>query len=87
MCIRDSGEANITLNKNSVPNDTRSPMITSGLRIGTPAITTRGFGENEIVLLVEMIDTVLTNIDNTSIIASTKDDVKKLCERFPVYIS
>ena len=81
------GQANITLNKNSVPNDTRSPMITSGLRIGTPAITTRGFGENEIVLLVKMIDTVLTNIDNTSIIASTKDDVKKLCERFPVYIS
>ena len=81
------GQANITLNKNSVPNDTRSPMITSGLRIGTPAITTRGFRENEIVLLVEMIDTVLTNIDNTSIIASTKDDVKKLCERFPVYIS
>lgn len=81
------GQANITLNKNSVPNDTRSPMVTSGLRIGTPAITTRGFGENEIVLLVEMIDTVLTNIDNTSIIASTKDDVKKLCERFPVYIS
>ena len=81
------GQANITLNKNSVPNDTRSPMITSGLRIGTPAITTRGFGENEIVLLVEMIDKVLTNIDNTSIIASTKDDVKKLCERFPVYIS
>ena len=81
------GQANITLNKNSVPNDTRSPMITSGLRIGTPAITTRGFGENEIVLLVEMIDTVLTNIDNTSIIASTKDDVKKLCERFPVYIT
>ena len=81
------GQANITLNKNSVPNDTRSPMITSGLRIGTPAITTRGFGENEIVLLVEMIDTVLTNLDNTSIIASTKDDVKKLCERFPVYIT
>ena len=81
------GEANITLNKNSVPNDTKSPMITSGLRIGTPAITTRGFGENEIVLLVEMIDTVLTNIDDTSIIASIKADVKKLCERFPVYIS
>ena len=81
------GQANITLNKKSVPNDTRSPMITSGLRIGTPAITTRGFGENEIVLLVEMIDTVLTNIDNTSIIASTNHDVKKLCERFPVYIS
>ena len=81
------GQANITLNKNSVPNDTRSPMVTSGLRIGTPAITTRGFGEDEIVLLVEMIDTVLTNIDNTSIIASTKADVKKLCERFPVYIT
>ena len=81
------GEANITLNKNSVPNDTRSPMITSGLRIGTPAITTRGFGENEVELLVKMIDTVLTNIDNASIIASIKADVKKLCEKFPVYIS
>ncbi len=81
------GEANITLNKNSVPNDTRSPMITSGLRIGTPAITTRGFGKDEIELLVKMIDTVLVNIDNASIIASIKADVKKLCERFPVYIS
>ena len=81
------GEANITLNKNSVPNDTRSPMITSGLRIGTPAITTRGFGENEVELLVKMIDTVLTNIDNASIIASIKADVKKLCDKFPVYIS
>jgi len=81
------GKANITLNKNSVPNDTRSPMVTSGLRIGTPAITTRGFGKNEIVLLVEMIDSILRNIDDPSSIASVKANVKKLCERFPVYIS
>ncbi len=81
------GKANITLNKNSVPNDTRSPMVTSGLRIGTPAITTRGFGENEIVLLVGMIDSILRNIDDPSSIASVKANVKKLCERFPVYIS
>ena len=81
------GQANITLNKNSIPNDTRSPMVTSGLRIGTPAITTRGFGHDEIVTLVEMIDSVLKNLDDEETIASIKDEVKMLCQRFPVYIS
>ena len=81
------GEANITLNKNSVPNDTRSPMITSGLRIGTPAITTRGFGHDEIIALVGMIDAVLKNLDDEKTIASIKAEVKTLCQRFPVYIS
>ena len=81
------GEANITLNKNSVPNDTKSPMVTSGLRIGTPAITTRGFGHDEIVTLVGMIDSVLKNLDDEATIASIKAEVTTLCQRFPVYIS
>ena len=81
------GQANITLNKNSIPNDTKSPMVTSGLRIGTPAITTRGFGHDEIVTLVEMIDSVLKNLNDEETIASIKDEVKTLCQRFPVYIS
>ena len=81
------GEANITLNKNSVPNDTRSPMVTSGLRIGTPAVTTRGFGHDEIIALVGMIDAVLKNLDDEKTIASIKAEVKTLCQRFPVYIS
>ena len=81
------GEANITLNKNSVPNDTRSPMVTSGLRIGTPAITTRGFSHDEIIALVGMIDAVLRNLDDEKTIASIKAEVKTLCQRFPVYIS
>ncbi len=81
------GEANITLNKNSVPNDTKSPMVTSGLRIGTPAITTRGFGHDEIIALVGMIDAVLKNLDDQKTIASIKAEVKTLCQRFPVYIS
>ena len=81
------GEANITLNKNSVPNDTKSPMVTSGLRIGTPAITTRGFGHDEVVTLVGMIDSVLKNLDDEATIASIKAEVTTLCQRFPVYIS
>ena len=81
------GQANITLNKNSVPNDTKSPMVTSGLRIGTPAITTRGFGHDEIVTFVGMIDSVLKNLDYKETTASIKAEVKTLCQRFPVYIS
>jgi len=81
------GQANITLNKNSVPNDTKSPMVTSGLRIGTPAITTRGFGHDEVVTLVGMIDSVLKNLDDEATIASIKAEVTTLCQRFPVYIS
>ena len=62
-------------------------MVTSGLRIGTPAITTRGFGHDEIVTLVGMIDSVLKNLDDEATIASIKAEVTTLCQRFPVYIS
>ena len=81
------GQSNITLNKNSVPNDTRSPMVTSGLRIGTPAVTTRGFGEEEIKLLVNMMVSVLNNIEDRTVQLTIKNQVLKLCEKFPVYTS
>ena len=79
------GQANITLNKNSVPNDKRPPMITSGLRIGTPAITTRGFKENEVTELVEIMVSILADIDNQDQILLVKHKVQKLCKQFPVY--
>ena len=79
------GQANITLNKNSVPNDERPPMITSGLRIGTPAITTRGFKESEVSELVELIITILADIENQDQILLVKNQVQKLCKQFPVY--
>ncbi len=77
--------ANITVNKNTVPNDPRSPFITSGLRLGTPAITTRGFKEQEVSELSEWICDVLDNLQDESIIQSTKEKVLALCRRFPVY--
>jgi len=82
------GRAFITVNKNSVPNDPRSPFITSGLRVGTPAITTRGFGEAEAVELTHWICDVLDSLetDNSdTVIAATKDKVLAVCARFPVY--
>jgi len=81
------GQSNITLNKNSVPNDTRSPMVTSGLRIGTPAVTTRGFGEEEIKLLVKMMVSVLNNIEDEALQLTIKNQVLELCKKFPVYTS
>ncbi|MEZ5488816.1 MAG: serine hydroxymethyltransferase [Gammaproteobacteria bacterium] len=79
------GRANITVNKNAVPNDPRSPFVTSGLRIGTPAATTRGFGEAEFAELTGWMCDVLDDIHNDSRIAEVKDKVKALCARFPVY--
>jgi glycine hydroxymethyltransferase len=79
------GRANITVNKNAVPNDPRSPFVTSGLRIGTPAATTRGFGEAEFAELTGWMCDVLDDIHNNSRIAEVKDKVKALCARFPVY--
>lgn len=79
------GRANITVNKNAVPNDPQSPFVTSGLRIGTPAATTRGFKEPEVRELAGWICDVLEDIDNESVIASTKEKVLALCARFPVY--
>jgi glycine hydroxymethyltransferase len=82
------GEANITVNKNSVPNDPRSPFVTSGLRVGTPAITTRGFGEEETVQLTNWMCDVLESLENGTseqVIAEVKAKVLDLCKRFPVY--
>jgi glycine hydroxymethyltransferase len=82
------GEAFITVNKNAVPNDPRSPFITSGLRVGTPAITTRGFGLEETVNLTHWMCDVLDSLDGTDsqqVIADTKTKVLEVCKRFPVY--
>ncbi len=79
------GSANITVNKNSVPNDPLSPFVTSGLRLGTPAITTRGFGEQETRDLTNWIADVLDNIDDEVTIQRVRGQVLDLCKRFPVY--
>ena len=79
------GRANITVNKNSVPNDPRSPFVTSGLRIGSPAITRRGFKEAECAQLTNWICDVLDDIENEEVIASVKQQVKDLCAQYPVY--
>lgn len=79
------GRANITVNKNSVPNDPRSPFVTSGLRLGTPAITSRGFGTEEVTQLAGWIADVLDDIENEQTIAEVKAKVLELCGRFPVY--
>ncbi|MBV0932339.1 serine hydroxymethyltransferase [Marinobacterium weihaiense] len=79
------GRANITVNKNSVPNDPRSPFVTSGLRIGTPAVTRRGFKEEEVAQLANWICDILDDISNEDTIARVKEQVKEICARFPVY--
>lgn len=79
------GRANITVNKNSVPNDPRSPFVTSGLRIGTPAVTRRGFKEEEVTQLANWICDILDDISNEDTIARVKEQVKEICARFPVY--
>ncbi|MFQ3250802.1 MAG: glycine hydroxymethyltransferase [Glaciecola sp.] len=79
------GNANITVNKNSVPNDPRSPFVTSGLRIGSPAITRRGFKEEEAAQVATWMCDVLDNIEDQSVIDRVKGEVVALCERFPVY--
>jgi glycine hydroxymethyltransferase len=78
-------QANITVNKNSVPNDPLSPMVTSGIRIGTPAVTTRGFKEPEIDLLIGWICDVLSDMNNPKILEQVKSDVLELCKKYPVY--
>ena len=79
------GAANITTNKNSVPNDPQSPFVTSGIRIGTPAITTRGFGVEESKALAAWMADVMDNMDDEKVIADTKQKVIELCAKFPVY--
>jgi len=79
------GRANITVNKNTVPNDTRSPFVTSGLRLGTPAITTRGFGTDETRELTNWICDILEDISDDVMIQRVRGQVLDLCGRFPVY--
>lgn len=79
------GRAHITVNKNSVPNDPRSPFVTSGLRLGTPAITRRGFGVEETQSLTGWICDILDDINNEETIVAVQGKVKELCSRFPVY--
>lgn len=79
------GRANITVNKNTVPNDPRSPFVTSGLRLGTPAITTRGFGVDETSNLSNWICDVLEDISDDVMIQRVRGQVLELCKRFPVY--
>ncbi len=79
------GRANITVNKNAVPNDPRPPFVTSGIRIGSPAVTTRGFAEAEVSQLVHWICDILEDINNEALIDSVKQQVVELCRRFPVY--
>jgi glycine hydroxymethyltransferase len=77
--------ADITLNKNAVPFDTQSPMITSGIRVGSPAITTRGFKEDDCLQVVKWIDMIIENIDNESVISTVREDINAHMERFPLY--
>ncbi|MCL4112681.1 UNVERIFIED_CONTAM: hypothetical protein GTU68_052128 [Idotea baltica] len=78
-------KAFITVNKNSVPNDPQSPFVTSGLRIGTPAVTTRGFKEEECKKLASWICEILNHIEDTAVTSRVREEVKALCAKFPVY--
>lgn len=79
------GRANITVNKNSVPNDPKSPFVTSGIRIGSPAVTRRGFKEAEVKELAGWMCDVLDNINDEATIERVKAKVLDICARFPVY--
>ncbi|MCX7988710.1 MAG: serine hydroxymethyltransferase, partial [Thermodesulfovibrio sp.] len=78
-------KAGITVNKNTVPFDTKPPTVTSGIRIGTPCVTTRGMGEEEMEEIAEIIDRIIKNISNESVIKDMQKKVQALCKRFPIY--
>jgi len=79
------GAANITVNKNAVPNDPQSPFVTSGIRVGTPAATTRGFGETEVCELAGWMCDIMDDIDNSAVVDRVRAQALALCARFPVY--
>jgi glycine hydroxymethyltransferase len=78
--------AAITVNKNTIPFETRSPMVTSGIRLGTPAVTTRGLGEAEMAEIARLIDRVLTHLNDASVEAAVRHEVQELTARFPLYL-
>ena len=79
------GRAHLTVNKNSVPNDPRPPMVTSGIRVGTPAATTRGFKEAEVVQVADWIADILDAEGSEAAVEKVRTEVTALCRRFPVY--
>ncbi|MCH6574302.1 MAG: SDR family NAD(P)-dependent oxidoreductase [Bacteroidetes bacterium] len=79
-------KAGITVNKNMVPFDTRSPFVTSGIRIGTPAVTTRGMKENEMSRIADIINSAIQNFDNEEKLEELKTEVKELCSGYPLYL-
>src|SRR5699024_4779240 len=78
-------KADITLNKNMVPFDTESPFVTSGIRIGTPAMTTRGFKEETFKTVAKLIDKIIQDPDNEEVISEVKKQVGEICEQYPLY--
>ncbi|MDA9834541.1 serine hydroxymethyltransferase [Gammaproteobacteria bacterium] len=84
-CELALGQANITTNKNAVPNDPQSPFVTSGIRLGTAAVTTRGFGKTEIEILSNWICDIALDLENTQQINAIKEQAVTMCKRFPVY--
>ena len=78
-------KAGITVNKNAIPFDPRPPAVTSGMRLGTPCLTTRGMGEDEMTLVAGFIDDTLSNMDNEGALSGINGKVKELCSRFPIY--
>jgi len=79
------GRAHITVNKNAVPNDPQPPFVTSGIRIGSPAVTTRGFKQVECAQVAAWICEIIENIKSDAVIARIKGEIAELCRRFPVY--
>jgi glycine hydroxymethyltransferase len=77
--------ASITVNKNGIPFDTRGPQVTSGIRVGTPAVTTRGMKENEMRLIASYMADVIKDINNEQKIKAVAEKVKTLCDQFPLY--
>ena len=84
-CELALGKVNITVNKNAVPDDPQSPFVTSGIRLGTPAVTTRGFGKDEVEQMTNWICDIVLDLGNTDKINLIKDQVVQLCSKFPVY--
>jgi glycine hydroxymethyltransferase len=78
-------KAAVTVNKNLIPFDTKSPFVTSGVRVGTPAVTTRGMKEPEMKIIASFIDNAVNNIENEQVLLQTKNEVAELCSKFPLY--